>query len=176
LKRSKRPRLIHPRPWPGHLKFSLTSRHFIGGFRLRISVAADRAGARSCTHKRDLGQRRGADVGLYEAFAVKVDLTDIPQMTSKFVEIVYPSYRQRIDFGSKTDLWRSPQVCPLLVTSRRKAAPISISAFGGKADVNHCVAECPLIATSGHWKSLSEEAETFRDRLSGPPMNPFRSA
>ena len=113
-------------------------------------MAADRAGARSCTHKRDLGQRRGADVGLYEAFAVKVDLTDIPQMTSKFVEIVYPSYRQRIDFGSKTDLWRSPQVCPLLVTSRRKAAPISISAFGGKADVNHCVGECPLLAKSGH--------------------------
>ncbi len=26
-------------------------------------MAADRAGARSCTHKRELGQRRGADVG-----------------------------------------------------------------------------------------------------------------
>ncbi len=25
-----------------------------------------------------------------------------------------------------------------------------MSAFGGKADVNHCVAECPLIAISGH--------------------------
>ncbi len=27
---------------------------------------------------------------------------------------------------------------------------ISMSAFGGKADVNHCVGECPLIAISGH--------------------------
>ncbi len=26
-----------------------------------------------------------------------------------------------------------------------------MSAFGGKADVNHCVGECPLLATSGHW-------------------------
>ena len=26
-----------------------------------------------------------------------------------------------------------------------------MSAFGGKADVNHQVAECPLIAKSGHW-------------------------
>ncbi len=25
-----------------------------------------------------------------------------------------------------------------------------MSAFGRKADVNHCVAECPLIAKSGH--------------------------
>ncbi len=25
-----------------------------------------------------------------------------------------------------------------------------MSAFGGKADVNHCVGECPLIAISGH--------------------------
>ncbi len=40
---------------------------------------------------------------------------------------------------------------PLWVTSRRKAAPISMSAFGGKADVNHCVGECPLLAISGHW-------------------------
>ncbi len=39
---------------------------------------------------------------------------------------------------------------PLRVTSGRKAAPISISAFGGKADVNHCVGECPFIAISGH--------------------------
>ena len=26
----------------------------------------------------------------------------------------------------------------------------AMSAFGGKADVNHCVGECPLIAKSGH--------------------------
>ncbi len=45
--------------------------------------------------------------------------------------------------------WRAPER-PLWVTSRRKAAPISMSAFGGKADVNHCVGECPLLAISGH--------------------------
>ncbi len=39
---------------------------------------------------------------------------------------------------------------PLWVRSRRKAAPISMSAFGGKADVIQGVAECPLLATSGH--------------------------
>ena len=39
---------------------------------------------------------------------------------------------------------------PLWVTSRRKAAPISMSAFGGKADVNHSPAEGPLLAISGH--------------------------
>ncbi len=27
---------------------------------------------------------------------------------------------------------------------------IAMSGFGGKADVNHCVGECPLIAISGH--------------------------
>ncbi len=26
---------------------------------------------------------------------------------------------------------------------------VSMSAFGGKADVNHCVDECPLLAKSG---------------------------
>ncbi len=26
-----------------------------------------------------------------------------------------------------------------------------MSAFGGKADVNHCVGECLLLAKSGHW-------------------------
>ncbi len=32
-----------------------------------------------------------------------------------------------------------------------RAALLPTSAFGDKADVNHCVGECPLIATSGHW-------------------------
>ncbi len=40
--------------------------------------------------------------------------------------------------------------CPLWVKSRRFTAPSRMSAFGGKADVNHCVGECPLIAISGH--------------------------
>ena len=39
---------------------------------------------------------------------------------------------------------------PLWVISGRKAAPISMSAFGGKADVNHQTPECPLLAISGH--------------------------
>ena len=30
-----------------------------------------------------------------------------------------------------------------------RAALLPTSAFGGKADVNHCVGECPLIAKSG---------------------------
>ncbi len=38
-----------------------------------------------------------------------------------------------------------------------------MSAFGGKADVNHCVGECPLIATSGPWEEgkLSFAISTF---------------
>ena len=40
--------------------------------------------------------------------------------------------------------------CPLWVKSRRLATTYRMSAFGGKADVNHCVGECPLIAISGH--------------------------
>ena len=39
---------------------------------------------------------------------------------------------------------------PPWVRNGRKAAPSRMSAFGGKADVNHCVGECPLIAISGH--------------------------
>ena len=30
-----------------------------------------------------------------------------------------------------------------------RAALLPTSAFGGKADVNHCVGECPLLAISG---------------------------
>ena len=41
-------------------------------------------------------------------------------------------------------------LCPLWVISRRLVAPSQMSAFGGKADVNHCVGECPLLAKSGH--------------------------
>ncbi len=33
-----------------------------------------------------------------------------------------------------------------------------MSAFGGKADVNHCVGECPLLATSGHSAQLTGAA------------------
>jgi len=36
------------------------------------------------------------------------------------------------------------------ITSRRKAAPISMSAFRGKADVNHYASEGPLLAITGH--------------------------
>ncbi len=31
-----------------------------------------------------------------------------------------------------------------------------MSGFGGKADVNHCVGECPLIANSGNTFELAE--------------------
>ncbi len=40
--------------------------------------------------------------------------------------------------------------CPLWVKSRRFAAPSRMSAFGGKADVNHNPAKGPLIAKTGH--------------------------
>ncbi len=33
---------------------------------------------------------------------------------------------------------------------RLRTSRQGMSAFGGKADVNHCVGECPLIANSGH--------------------------
>ena len=36
-----------------------------------------------------------------------------------------------------------------------------MSAFGGKADVNHCVGECPLLAISGH----CDEGELLRSTL-----------
>ena len=45
------------------------------------------------------------------------------------------------------DVWRRE---PLWVTSRRKAAPISMSAFRGKADVDPSRQLCPLLAKSGH--------------------------
>ncbi len=50
-----------------------------------------------------------------------------------------------------------PSRRPLRVISRRNAAPISMSAFGGKADVNHCVGECPLLAKNGP-KNVSEKS------------------
>ena len=40
--------------------------------------------------------------------------------------------------------------CLLWVISRRFAAPSRMSAFGGKADVNHIHPICPLIAKTGH--------------------------
>jgi len=39
---------------------------------------------------------------------------------------------------------------PLRVKSRPFSTAVRMSAFGGKADVNHCVGECLLIAKSGH--------------------------
>ncbi len=50
----------------------------------------------------------------------------------------------------KPRLGRVVPQCPLWVISGRFAAPSRMSAFGGKADVDHCVGECPLIAISGH--------------------------
>ncbi len=39
-----------------------------------------------------------------------------------------------------------------------------MSAFGGKADVNHCVGECPLIAISGHWWANKNDGSGEPDR------------
>ncbi len=47
---------------------------------------------------------------------------------------------------------------------RASASPISISAFGGKADVNHCVGECPLIARSGHKVTGVRSPKFFENR------------
>ncbi len=46
---------------------------------------------------------------------------------------------------------KGPIDTPFYLTEneRRVAADILMSAFGGKADVNHCVGECPLLAISG---------------------------
>ena len=41
--------------------------------------------------------------------------------------------------------------CPLWVTSRRKAAPILMSALRGEADGDQRPSERPLLAISGHW-------------------------
>jgi len=38
-----------------------------------------------------------------------------------------------------------------------------MSAIGGKADINQGVAECPLIAKSGHWHTLAVGAEGASD-------------
>ncbi len=59
-----------------------------------------------------------------------------------------------------------------------------MSAFGGKADVNHCVGECPLLAISGHWwanenggsgepplHGKSRRGGELRARLSPPPAH-----
>ena len=51
--------------------------------------------------------------------------------------------------GTLGALGRRPER-PLWVKSRPPAQPPIMSAFGGKADVNHCVGECPLLAISGH--------------------------
>ena len=39
-----------------------------------------------------------------------------------------------------------------------------MSAFGGKADVNQGVAECPLIAKSGHWWANENDGSGEPDR------------
>ncbi len=44
-----------------------------------------------------------------------------------------------------------------------------MSAFGGKADVNHCVGECPLLAISGHTATRVRSPKLSRNGLYGPP-------
>ena len=50
----------------------------------------------------------------------------------------------------KPRLGRVVPQCPLWVISRPFSTAVRMSAFGGKADVNQGVAECPLLAISGH--------------------------
>ena len=44
-----------------------------------------------------------------------------------------------------------------------------MSAFGGKADVNHCVGECPLIAISGHTATRVRGPKFSKNGLYGTP-------
>jgi hypothetical protein len=44
-----------------------------------------------------------------------------------------------------------------------------MSAFGGKADVIQGVAECPLIAKSGHWATATYFGIRDRVGIEGPP-------
>ena len=46
--------------------------------------------------------------------------------------------------------------CPLWVKSGHPTPWPFMSAFGGKADINHCVGECPLLAISGHPHSVAQ--------------------
>ncbi len=39
--------------------------------------------------------------------------------------------------------------CPLWVINGHFVTTLRMSAFGGKADINHLVPQCPLIAKSG---------------------------
>ncbi len=52
---------------------------------------------------------------------------------------------------------------------RRNSAP-GMSAFGGKADVNHCAGECPLLATSG--RSCVHSTRRFSRRACPSPYQP----
>ena len=45
--------------------------------------------------------------------------------------------------------------CPLWVISRHDHQCLDRSAFGGKADIFHWEAECPLIAKSRHWRLIA---------------------
>ena len=59
----------------------------------------------------------------------------------------------------------------LRLTIARAPDCISMSAFGRKADVNHCVGECPLIAISGPWVVFRDTAIRHLDAGDGsrPP-------
>ncbi len=57
----------------------------------------------------------------------------------------------------KPRLGRVVPQCPLWVISRRFTTAFRMSAFGGKADLIHSLAEGPLIATSGHTGDALEE-------------------
>ncbi len=55
-----------------------------------------------------------------------------------------------------TTLWVDPSSTGV---PRRRGA---LSAFGGKADGNHCVGDCPLIAISGHSATRVRSPKSFK--------------
>ncbi len=51
-----------------------------------------------------------------------------------------------------------------------------MSAFGGKADVNHCMGECPLLAKSGHWWANENDGSGEPNRTPHETVKWYRKA
>ncbi len=92
-------------------------------------------------------------------------------------------------YGRQHTMTRHPFTAPLVDqqqarnTERRNVRPtrVSMSAFGGKADVNHCVGVCPLLAINGHYPQLTfgiQKAPPLRgsQRYARAPRDPCRVA
>ncbi len=59
---------------------------------------------------------------------------------------------------------------PLWVISGPFSTAVRMSAFGGKADVNHCVGECPLLAISGHPATRVRSPNSSKIGCMGNPL------